>query len=80
MPTLNTTAAEIVTLRGGLAVSLPALQFCWSLEDRGCYLRIAADGVGLLVGPRAYLTNEDRAAIKQYRDELVALVRYVEVA
>jgi hypothetical protein len=79
MSTASISAPELVTLRGGLAVSMPALQFAWSLENRGCYLRLAADGVGLLVGPRAYLSDEDRAAIRLHRDDLLALIRYTGV-
>jgi hypothetical protein len=76
MPT-TLTASETVVLRGGLSVSLPALQLLWALEDRRLTIRLDDDG-GLLVGPRTRLTNADRAAIRQHRDELVALVRYCD--
>jgi hypothetical protein len=79
MPMASTTTADLVMLRGGLTVPLPAVQLAWRLEGRGCYLRLAADGVGLLVGPRAYLTDDDRAAIRQHRAELLALIRYTGV-
>ena len=75
-----TTAPELetVVLKGGLVVSLAALQLGWRLEARGLHLRLAADG-GLIVGPRSRITHEEDAAIRQYRDELLALVRYCEV-
>ncbi len=57
---------------------VPALQLCWSLEDRGCYLRVVPDGVGLLAGPRRLLTDADRALIREHREQFIALVHYVD--
>ncbi|MBI2834770.1 MAG: hypothetical protein HYX76_10145 [Acidobacteria bacterium] len=76
MPLTITAPEEFVTLRNGFTVLLPALQLAWRLEDRGCFLRVADDGVGLLVGPRRLVTDIDRQCIRVYRDELIALVRY----
>lgn len=42
MPT--TTASEVVVLRGGLSVPLPALQLLWCLEDRGLLIRLDEAG------------------------------------
>lgn len=36
------------------------------------------DGDAVLVGPNRALTDDDRAAIRRYRDELRALVAYCE--
>ena len=67
---------EVVTLNGGLAVPLAALQLLWSLEDRGFTVRRVA--TGLLVNPTERITPADEAAIRRYRDELLALVHYCE--
>ena len=73
----STTAPEAITLRGGLTVSLPALQLAWSLEERGVQVTLSDDD-GLVVRPRSQITPSDDQAIRQYRDELIALVRYVD--
>jgi hypothetical protein len=67
---------ELVTLTGGLAVPLPALQLLWDLEARGFTLLVDDDG--LIVRPRARITPADDRAIRQHRDELIALVRYCD--
>jgi hypothetical protein len=59
-------------------VPLAALQVLWDLEGRGFYVRLADDG-GLLVSPKREITPADDQAIRQHRDELVALVKYCEV-
>lgn len=68
-------ASELVTLVNGPNVPLAALQLAWSLEDRGLTLRLD-DAGGLLVGPGAQLTAEDRVLIRAHRDELITLTRY----
>jgi hypothetical protein len=67
----------LVVLRSGLSVPVDVLRLLWELETRGLSVRI--DGDGLTVGPRRLLTDEDRSAIREHRDELKALVRDVEV-
>jgi hypothetical protein len=74
MPT--TLAPELVLLRDGVAVSLRALRLVWELEERCCYVDVASDGVGLLVGPRALITEADRVNIRTHRAELLSIVRY----
>ena len=73
---MTSTASESVTLKGGCVVSLSALQLLWTLEERG--LCIARDGEQLAVSPRSMLTDTDRGSIREHRDELMALVNYVE--
>jgi hypothetical protein len=68
------TCSEVVTLKGGLTVSLDALRLGWSLEDRG--FRLEPVGDKLRVAPHTALTAEDVAAIKTHRDELLTLVQY----
>ena len=45
----STVAPELVTLKGGVSVSLPALQTLWRLEDRGFLIRV--DGDALVIAP-----------------------------
>lgn len=73
------TAPETITLQGGFVVTLDALRLVWDLEERGFHVRLAEDG-GLLVGPRSRLTPADDRAIRQHRNDLLALVRYVDEA
>ena len=68
-------AADSITLRGGCVVPLSALQFCWALEDRGLNLQL--DGDDILVHPRTLLTDTDRAAIRELRPYLKALIAYL---
>jgi hypothetical protein len=76
MPTL-TTAPELVTLKGGITVSLAALKLLWHLEDTGLHVRLD-DAGGLVVGPRSRITLADDALIREYKAELIQLVRYCE--
>jgi len=76
-PTQPGIELETVVLRGGLSVALPALQVLWSLEDRQFEVGLTDDGV-LLVSPKSRLTEGDDRAIRQHRDELVALVRWCD--
>lgn len=70
------TATETVMLKGGLVVSVDALQVLWSLESRGFEISEAHDL--LVVGPKGQITPEDDQAIRAHRDELLLLVRYCE--
>ena len=76
MTTPSTVAPEHVTLKGGLLVSLPALQTLWSLEDRGFLLRV--DGDALVVRPKSRITPDEDHAIRDHRVELIQLVQYCE--
>ena len=67
---------SFVVLRNGVSVPLDALRLLWELEDRG--LHIHDDGDALAVGPRAQLTDFDRAAIRRHRDSLRILVAACE--
>jgi hypothetical protein len=71
-----TVAPEVVTLAGGVTVSLPALQALWSLEDRGFIVSVVDDA--LVIRPRSRITPADDEAIRAHRVELVTLVRYSE--
>ena len=75
----TTTAPELVTLKGGLVVSVDALRVLWDLEDRGFDVKLG-DGhrYKVLVGPSDRLTAKDKASIHMHRDALSQLVRYVD--
>ena len=73
----TTSASELVTLRGGLAVPVEALRALWDLEERQFSLCLAADGA-LLVSPGSQLTADDRVAIRCHRDDLRQLVSYCD--
>ena len=64
----------LVTMQSGLVVSVPALQLLWRLEETGMVIKV--DAVGRLrIGPSARLTAADVTAIRDYRDELIEMVK-----
>lgn len=74
-----TMAPELVTLQGGVMVSRAALRLLWDFEARGLDVRVATDGTGrILVGPNRLLDDDDRALIREYKEELIRLVIYCE--
>lgn len=66
---------DLVVLKGGVIVKLPALRLALSLEDRGFRFALLDDG-RLEVQPVAALTVDDCRQIRAHRDELVQIVRY----
>lgn len=68
--------SETVCLRSGLTVPVAAVVLALDLEARGCTL--AVDGDGLLIGPPTLLSDEDRAAIRACKADLMALIDYVD--
>jgi hypothetical protein len=74
MTTTASSDLEIVTLKGGLVVSVEALRLALTLEDRG--FRMEPVGDKLRVDPRENLTADDVTLIRQHRDELLAIVNY----
>ena len=71
---MPTATDRFVTLRGGLIVPAEPYLLLLDFERRG--VRVDLDGPDLLIGPRAYLTADDRAAIKRWKPHLHQLVRY----
>lgn len=67
-------ASDFVTLRDGLVLPLAALQLAWSLEHKGCTLRV--DGDQLFAGPRDRLTDDDRLGIRRWREHLKCIATY----
>jgi len=65
-----------VVLRGGLTLPVVALQLVWELESRGIWL--SDDGEHLRVGPVEKLTDDDRVRIRRWRDQVRAIVAYVD--
>jgi hypothetical protein len=68
-------AVDVVVLRDGPVVSLTALRFLWELEERRFAIR--EDDPHLVSTPGSKLTGDDRDAVRRYRDDLIALVAYV---
>lgn len=68
--------ASPIALSGGPIVSLAALELLWDLEARGFALEVRADRLYVL--PREQVTPADEGAIREYRDELLAIVRFCE--
>jgi hypothetical protein len=66
--------SELVHLRGGLTVSVPALRLLWKLENDGFTIRLLDDR--LQVSPIEQLTSAIAQRIREHRDELLMLVRY----
>ena len=73
---MNPDATDTVVLRGGLAVPLRALRLCWDLEARG--LKLEPDGEGFRVSPASRITPAEDAALRTYRDAVIAIVKYCE--
>ena len=61
---LMATNSETITLKGGLTVSLEALQLLWRFEARGCVVKVTKTGT-LFVGPRHQLTALDVERIRR---------------
>ena len=59
----------------GLSVTRQALEMLWDLEARHLTVKLDPTRGCLLVGPASRLTSDDDAAIREHRDELIALVR-----
>ncbi len=63
-------------LRDGPAVSVPVVEHILDLERRGVQLHLTA--TGLEVSPARVLTTRDRIFLKEHREDVCALVRYID--
>ena len=71
-------ATDFITLKGGLTVPAGVVQLGCELENRGFRLRL--DGCSaLVVEPEEQLTDDDIAAIQNWRYHLVALLHHCPV-
>ena len=69
------TAEPVVVLRPGVSVPLKAVEVLWSLQARGVRLwPSGADGALIADPGRHPLTADERAAMKEYREDLIALL------
>ena len=64
--------SELVMLKTGLVVPMPAVLLALDLEHRGC--RLEVDDDALVVSPRDLLNDDDRAQIRRWRVHLKAIV------
>jgi hypothetical protein len=65
---------DLVTLKGGVTLPLPALQLAWDLESRG--FRLGVEGDALTVAPKTAITPADDREIRVWRDDLKAIAAY----
>jgi hypothetical protein len=66
---------DLVYLRGGLTVPLPAVELALDLERRGIELWSEENDV-LFFGPPERVTDEDRIALRRWKRHLLALLAY----
>ena len=66
---------DLVILRGGLTLPLPAVELALDLERRGIRLW-TEDGEVLFVGPPKQLTDDDRVALRRWKPHVLALLAY----
>ena len=71
---MSSTSDRFVILRGGLTVPIDPLLLLLDLEARG--FTVARDGDDLSVRPRAQLTDQDRARLRQWKPDVLALLDY----
>ena len=69
-----TSAADVVTLAGGLTLASEALAFAIDLDLKG--VALTAHGDELIASPRALLTDSDLANLRRYKRHMLALVVY----
>jgi hypothetical protein len=67
-------ACDFVTLKGGLTLPVAAVRLALDLQARG--LHLGADGDMLTIGPRALVTDDDRALCRRWKQHLLAIVAY----
>ena len=61
-------------------VPVPALKLLWSLEDRGATFRVDPTEHAFWVVPVSVVTDEDRVAIRRYKNHLVFLLRHCDLS
>lgn len=72
---ISSDAPQVVVLKGGVSVLLPAIQLALELEDRGLRFEALSDDV-LEVRPARLLTDADRVRIREWKWELLRIARY----
>ena len=65
---------QLVWLRGGLAVPLPAYLLVFEFEALGVVVR--RDGTDLLVGPATLLTDAHLSALRTHKADILRLIDY----
>ena len=71
-PASEAIVTSFVVLKSGMSVPLAALQLAWSLERRGATFSVEGDDL-VMESPRGLLTDEDRRAIRRWREHLKAI-------
>jgi hypothetical protein len=68
--------SEVVVLRDGVSVALPAVLLALQLEVRGC--RLEVEGDTLLIQPKTLLTDDDRTQIRAWKEDIKRLIAYCD--
>jgi hypothetical protein len=66
---------EVVTLRDGVDVPLPALQLLWRLESLG--VAMSLDGEDVVARPKSRVSPADAALLRAHIHAVKRLLRYV---
>jgi hypothetical protein len=69
-------ASDFVTLRSGVVMPAEAIRVVLNLEERG--LHFDAEGDALVVGPKALLTDVDRANLRRWRNHILDMLAQPE--
>lgn len=70
------TASDEYVFLPGLTLPIAAVLLALDLERRGCQME--RDGEDILIGPRALLSEDDRAAIRYWKRHLIAILTFCE--
>jgi hypothetical protein len=70
------TSDDVITLKGGIVLPVPAFQLAWRLEDRGCTFHVDPETGQLVVNHDNVLTDADRAQIRTWREALIVIAQY----
>jgi hypothetical protein len=65
-------SAADITLRNGTVIPAVVLYLLQDMENRG--LKVRLDGAQIIATPKYLLTEKDRAAVRQYRPHVIAVL------
>jgi hypothetical protein len=75
---MPTAASDLVIFKGGFSAAWPVVERVLDLETRGARFSRHEDGSYRVV-PASVLTADDRLFIRVHRDELRAVLAYIDV-
>jgi hypothetical protein len=68
--------SSYITLQTGRIVRIEAILLADDLAVRG--IRLQRDGDDILIGPSSYLTDEDRASVRLWKQHILAVLDCLE--